>query len=247
MDQQLRTIWRGLFRFDWRFGLFLVVLICVPRFYLVLKANETARYEMIGLVMVISAMLPYLFLNRDGRRQIGIHSIWRFRGAHLALIAGIAASLLLYLIGYVLYDSSYENWYVYIGQSYNVPDNVTSGRKLIIFLITAFVGMVFSPIGEEFYFRGIVHGSFATSLGEKRASLVDSTAFAITHIAHFGWVYIHGEWSYYVLPGLLWVVGMFGVSQLFFFLKSRYDSLWGAVVCHAGFNFGMIYSIFYLL
>ena len=46
--------------------------------------------------------------------------------------------------------------------------------------------MIFSPIGEELFFRGIVHSSFAKSIGNFKASIIDSVAFALTHISHFG-------------------------------------------------------------
>ena len=116
-----------------------------------------------------------------------------------------------------------------------------------MFIVMAVMGMIFSPIGEELFFRGVVHGSFAKSLGEKKASLVDSCAFALTHLSHFGLVFIDDDWTWYALPALLWVFGMFLVSLLFIEIKKRSDSIWGAVLCHSGFNLGMIYCIFYLL
>jgi uncharacterized protein len=108
-------------------------------------------------------------------------------------------------------------------------------------------GMTFSPIGEELFFRGIVHSSFAESIGDKKASLVDSAAFAITHISHFGLVYVNYQWNLYLIPMIIWVSSMFLVSLLFFLCKKRSGSLAGAVIAHAGFNAGMIYCIFFLL
>ena len=52
--------------------------------------------------------------------------------------------------------------------------------------------MTFSPIGEELFYRGIVHGSFTGRFGEQKASFFDSLTFAITHLAHFGIVYVLG-------------------------------------------------------
>jgi hypothetical protein len=46
---------------------------------------------------------------------------------------------------------------------------------------------------------------------------------------------------------LIWVLAMFFVSILFFLFRKYSDSLLGAIICHAGFNLGMIYCIFYLL
>lgn len=67
------------------------------------------------------------------------------------------------------------------------------------------------------------------------------------HIAHFGIIYASGIWLFLPIPATLWVVAMFAVSQLFFRCKQLCDSIWGAVVAHSGFNFAMMYLIFFQL
>jgi hypothetical protein len=91
----------------------------------------------------------------------------------------------------------------------------------------------------------LVHGALAGSYQEKTASTLDSLAFALTHLAHFGIVYIAGGWHFLFLPAVLWVCSMFLASKVFFFSKQNAGSIWGAVVCHAGFNLAMMYFIFY--
>ncbi|MGB0524831.1 MAG: lysostaphin resistance A-like protein [Flammeovirgaceae bacterium] len=247
MKGELRSFWSRYFSLNWKFGLCLLLLICIPRFVLVLKANETGNYSFIGLIMFISALIPFLFLNRHGLQKIGIKKTKQFHVLAYALILGLAFSLLLHFLGIGLFGNSYENWYVYIGKSYNIPESIAAQDKQIMFIIMAITGMTFSPIGEEFFFRGIVHGSFAKSIGAHNASLIDSLAFALTHISHFGLVFVNNQWDFYLLPTLIWVLGMFVVSLLFFKMKQLANSIWGAVLCHAGFNLGMIYCIFYLL
>ncbi len=197
--------------------------------------------------MLFSAIVPFIFLSKFGRQQIGIRKTKRIYLLVIALIAGIAGSLILYFLGNGLWGNSYENWYVYIGKSYNIPREITADNKRVLFVIMASTGMTFSPIGEEFFFRGIVHGSFAKSLGERKASFIDSMAFALTHVSHFGLVFINKQWDFYFLPTLLWVLCMYLVSMLFIMMKKYTDSIWGAVLCHSGFNFGMIYCIFYMI
>lgn len=247
MKTELKPFWHKLFKFDWEFGTFLIALVCIPRFFMVLHANQTGNYGPIGAIMFVSALFPFIFLNKSGRKKIGIKGTQTIAGLLLSLSLGVAFSLLLFFIGKVLYEGSYQNWYEYIGKSYNIPDGITGNDKHILFLIMATTGMIFSPIGEELFFRGIVHGSFAKSIGERKASMVDSSAFALTHIAHFGLVFVNGKWDFYPIPTLIWVLSMFLVSVLFFRAKQRTDSLLGAIFCHAGFNLGMIYCIFYLL
>lgn len=247
MENELKPFIKRFFDFNWKFGLFLVFLICVPRFMLVLKANATGNYGFIGLIMLASALAPFLFLSRSGRRKVGIVATKKYSWLLMAAIAGLAASVLLHFMGQILYGNSYENWYVYIGKSYQIPAEIDEKSKAIIFIIMALTGMTFSPIGEELFFRGIVHESFAKSIGDTKASFVDSTAFAITHISHFGLIFLDDRWTLLKTPALLWVLSMFLVSIMFFLFKKHSGSILGAIVCHAAFNLGMIYSIFYLL
>lgn len=244
---ELKSFWNNYFKFNWKFGLLLLLIVCVPRFILVLNANKTGNYGFIGIIMLISALVPFIFLSKFGRGQIGLKITKKLRFLVLALVAGIAFSFLLYLIGEGLYGNSYRNWYEYIGKSYNIPEIISAQDKRAMFIIVAITSMVFSPVGEELFFRGIVHGSFANSIGDKKASVIDSLAFAITHIAHFGMVFINDRWDFYVVPALFWVVSMFTVSVVFFIMKKRSGSLLGAIICHSGFNLGMVYCIFYLL
>lgn len=156
MEPELKPHWRRLFGFNWKFSFFLIAVICIPRFLLVLNANETANYGYIGLVMAISALVPFLFLSKSGRRTIGLTKPNKYSWLPVAFVCGLVCSLVLYLLGVLLYKDSFQNWYVYIGKSYNIPDRIESSDKLMLFGVMAATGMIFSPIGEELFFRGIV-------------------------------------------------------------------------------------------
>ena len=247
MDNELRPFWSKLFDFKWKFGLFLILIICIPRFILVLNANATGNYGAIGLIMIISAIAPFIFLSKYGRKEIGITKPKKYNWLLIAFISGLLASILLYFLGQTLYGNSYENWYNYIGKSYKIPTGINSIDKRILFWIMAFTGMTFSPIGEELFFRGIVHSSFAKSIGEKKASIVEGAAFALTHISHFGLVFVNYRWDFFTLPTLIWITSMFLLSLLFFTFRKYSESILGAIICHSAFNLGMIYSIFYCL
>jgi len=247
MENELRPFWNRLFNFNWKFGLFLILIVCIPRFILVLNANATGNYSNIGLVMVISAIAPFLFLSKSGRTKIGITKPKKYKWLIIAFLSGLIISILLYFLGQHLYGNAYENWYNYIGKSYKIPIGINQHNKAILFGIMTLTGMTFSPIGEELFFRGIVHSSFAKSIGETKASIVDSSAFALTHISHFGLVFINNQWHFLTTPALIWVSGMFLVSVLFFIFKKQTGSILGAMICHSAFNLGMIYCIFYLM
>lgn len=247
MTGPLKSFWSSFFEFNWKFGLFLILLICIPRFVLVLQANASGNYGYIGLLMVISAVMPFIFLNKHGLKKIGVFKPKNYVSLLKAMAYGLLASFVLYAIGYILYNDTYQNWYQYIGNSYQIPATISPSDKNVLFAIMAITGMTFSPIGEELFFRGIVHASFAKSIGNTRASVVDSTAFALTHISHFGYVFIQNKWIFLITPTIIWVVSMFLVSRLFYYYRTKSDSILGAIVCHSAFNLGMIFCIFYLL
>jgi len=160
--------------------------------------------------------------------------------------AGILLCAMMFLVTKLLFDNSISNWFVYISRSYKVPGNgLTAQDRMIFFLIYAAIGITFSTVGEELFYRGIVHESLAAKYGENKASSIDSLAFALTHLAHFGIVYVSGAWSFLFFPALLWVVFMFAASRLFFFCRMKTGSIIGAILSHAGFNLTMMYFIFY--
>ncbi|MEW7292861.1 CPBP family intramembrane glutamic endopeptidase [Aquimarina sp. 2304DJ70-9] len=245
MENELKPMWSKIFNFNWKFGLFLILVICIPRFILVLHANEIANYAYIGLIMFISAIAPFIFLSKYGRKKIGIKKPTEKNWLIISFIIGIVFSIFLYFLGEIFYGQSYENWYYYIGKSYNIPVEIDQQSKLVMFGIMALTGMIFSPIGEELFFRGIVHSSFANSVGNGKASIIDSSAFALVHISHFGLVFVNQQWELLTLPTLIWVLNMFCVSILFYVCRKRSGSILGAIICHSAFNLGMIYCIFY--
>ncbi len=247
MDTEIKPFWGKYFGFDWKFGLFLILIICIPRFIMVLNASVTKNYNYIALIMLVSAAASFVFLTKYGRKKIGMTRPKRFYRLIISLVIGVLFSFLLYVVGKALYGNTDSNWYEYIGKSYKLPAELSSQDKLIYFVIFAVTSMTFSPIGEELFFRGIVHGSFAESLGEQKASIIDSLTFALIHIAHFGLIFSNGAWLFLTIPSLIWVGSMFLVSILFFISKKYSGSILGAVMCHSGFNLGMTYCIFYLL
>lgn len=230
-----------------RLGILLAVAVCIPRFYLVLLANRTGSYFFIGLIMLVSGLLPFAILDRHDRRRIGIRRSRRPGRLVLAFGLGLLLSWVIYAVGYGLYDESLRNWYVYIARSYRIPSGIAQTDRWLLFLGMAAAGMTFSPLGEELFFRGLIHGCFSRGWGGFRATLIDSGLFALVHLSHFGIVYVPGGWDFYLVPAILWLLAMF-VSGIFFYVCRRATrSIWGAVLGHSGFNLGMIYAIFYWL
>ena len=243
-----RSFWSRFIEFDIPLGVFLILFIGIPRFYLVLQANATGSYNYTSAVFVAMWLIPFIFLNKKGRQLIGIKKTGKINWLVYSLAIGILGSIPLFLLGYILYGLGDSNWFVYISQSYRggLPPDIDQHR-FIYFSIFALTSMIFSPIGEEFMYRGFIHQCFEPKLGSRRASEIDSAAFALTHLAHFGIVFTAAGWIFKPVPAILWVISMFWISRCFFYVKQKSGSIWGAVLSHAGFNLGMTYFIFYFI
>ena len=141
MNLEIRNVLSRFLSLRWQLGAGLVLLICIPRFYLVLKANEFGNYSAIGLIMVLSALIPLIILNRNGRRNIGLVLPNGIFSLIVALLIGVLFSLMLYYVGSELYGTSLENWFVYIGKSYNIPSQIALADKQTLFIVMAITGM----------------------------------------------------------------------------------------------------------
>lgn len=247
MTQNFRTFIPKIFSFDARFAIWLTWLVCSVRFILVLYANKTANYGFVAAIMMLMAVLPIIFLNKTGLKAIGLIKPKKMWQLFPFFCLGITLSLVMYFIGFELYKHNNHHWFVYIGKSYSLPPEIHGQIKFLLFLIFSFVGSIFSPIGEELFFRGFIHEAFASSFGKIKAIYFESGAFAITHLAHFGLIIENNTWQFLYLPSLLWFCFMFILGLIFNYAKIKLHSIWGAVVCHAGFNIGMTYCIFYLI
>ncbi|HTF81395.1 MAG TPA: CPBP family intramembrane glutamic endopeptidase, partial [Cytophagales bacterium] len=144
------------------------------------------------------------------------------------------------------FKHSISNWLVYLSRSYSIDKtSLTTQIRWIYFCIYAVVAMTLSPIGEELLFRGIIFETISTKYNSRKAAIVDSTAFAMVHLAHFGIVFDMGAWHILWIPAILWFVAMYMASKLFLALKIYSESIWGAIFAHAGFNVMMMYLLFY--
>lgn len=241
-----RPFWRPFLSPGWRAGLLLVLLWSIPRFWLVLWANQAGSYQYVSLVFISMWVAPFILLSRRGRRDIGMRRPRSFGWLLIGFAAGMASCALLFWLARQAYGAAEGNWLYYIAGTYsNLPDELDANTRLAFFLIFSGISMTFSPIGEELFYRGLIHEHFRHSFGQRAASLLDSLAFSLVHLAHFGLIYTSGSWKFLFLPGLYWVAALFGLCLLFSWFRQRSGSILGAILAHAGFNVGMNYFIFY--
>ncbi|WP_028280064.1 CPBP family intramembrane glutamic endopeptidase [Arthrobacter sp. H5] len=246
MSQTVRAPFRSLLPLKPRTAILLLAAFGVVRVALVLQANVTGSYQVVSLVFLAMIALPWILLTRDGRTLIGLVRPLHWRWVLPAVVVGLGMALGVYASATALWGHTVSNPFAYIALSYsNVPASPSDADRLIYFTIFAVIGMLFSPIGEEVLYRGVAHESFAARFGDTRAALIDAGAFAVTHLAHFGIVFVAGAWAFLPLPALFWVVTMFLASLVFYGFRKLTGSLVGAVVAHAGFNLAMNWVIFY--
>ena len=249
MNQKLlRKVWENLITFDWRYGITLILLFGIARFIIVLNGIATGSNAYVSIIFLVMIITPIVFLNREGRKQSGFRRPTQYLWILYSFSLGLLAAFLFHLLGIGLFQKSLSNWFVYIGSTYPLDfAAISPDEKQVYFFIYAIIGMTFSPLGEEFLDRGVIHRSLAIDIGDKNAALIDSAAFGLTHLAHFGLIYTAGQWRLLTVPALLWVMLIFLTGLLFNLCRNRSGSIWGAVIAHAGFNLGMTYLIFYHL
>ena len=246
MTQLLRPFWTKFFIFGWKLGLFLILLFGAPRFYLVLKANINGQFNLVSYIFILMWISPFILLNRQGRRAMGIRLPASWFWLFLSIFVGMLICAVVFMLGGLFYADSIQNWFVYIAQSYQTNiGEIKAEERMVYFIIFSLISMTFSPIGEELFYRGVVHESFVPKFGVFKASLIDSLAFGITHLAHFGIIYYQGEWQFVFVPAILWVILMTLTGMSFYYCRMKTGSILGAIFSHAGFNLAMNYFIFY--
>ncbi len=241
----LRGFWQRYFRYGWRFGVALIFILGIPRFIIVLHSYQTRSYMWVMVYFLTLWFLPWIFLTLKGRRYIGIVPPVGFMRLLVAFIAGSISCLCVIIVFNLLFGNGMENAFHYIAGN-NAASGLTQNRGLY-FLIAVIPSMIFSPIGEELLYRGLIHGSFVSKYGDNRASIIDSLAFGLTHLAHFGIVFIAGKWEFLPVAACVWVISMFFTCRVFYGCKLLTNSIYGAILAHSGFNFMMMYYIFYYI
>lgn len=198
------------------------------------------------LGFVLMMLMPFIFLNRDGRKKTGfVKSNARVYYLY-AVGAGALMALICYAAGLLLFGLTSDNWYVSIKNSYHNSMDVSAIALSTQFIIFTIPAILFSPAGEEIFFRGFLQLGLSQLYSYRRAMIIDSLFFALVHLFHHGFVKdSSGVIHFYPLSGFLWVVLMFCTALVFAWLKRSSDSIYPAIVAHAVFNVTMNITIFY--
>lgn len=197
----------------------------------------------IPLSMAILWPLPWILSDKKNRRQLGFKAPeswdWLITGPILLLvILGICVGL-----AWGIFGNSEDNWFVRhaltLKESLNqLPDNTSLETKFWMVTIPA---MIFSPIGEEFLFRGFLLKSFEVELGFNTANIIQAVGFALAHLAHYGLL------PFQPLLILVWLPSMFIAALVLGWIVKKSGSIWMGVISHLFFNFGMNAFVFLIL
>lgn len=207
--------------------------------------GEEAQRFFIPLSFVLLWLTPFIFLSKNGRRVLGL---FRFPGPSkilLSLAIGGALALAIGFLGDAMYGDSPLNWYQSVATDYRarpLPD-FSPWEMFLVFTIPA---LLFSPFGEEFFFRGVMDQRLREKMGPMLAALIPAILFAGVHLFHHGSL-LSGETSTpWITSTAIWFGCMMAVSIAFTMLRHLSETVWGAILAHMAFNAAMNYYIFYL-
>jgi membrane protease YdiL (CAAX protease family) len=160
------------------------------------------------------------------------------------ILLGLAGGFAVYALGYLLFGNGENNWYVSLLNSYQIEGSMRAMGMSTLFLIFTAPAILFSPAGEEFFFRGMIHESAREAGAPGGAALWNALAFAGAHLLHHG-IFREGA-GLRILPvsGLIWFLLMMGLSWVFTECRERSGSIWPAVLAHGAFNLSMNVAIF---
>lgn len=195
--------------------------------------------------MLMTAM-PWLLLSRSGRTQIDLQKPTQSCYL-LAITLGAAAAAVCFLLGVALFATSTDNWFISIANNYRGTMKTDGFPMWKLHLIFTLPALIFSPIGEELFFRGLLQRALEERLSNNASTFIECSAFGLVHLCHHGIIATAAGLTLLPVSGAIWVALMFSVAYLFAWLKRRSGSLYTAMASHAAFNFSMNGLIFAFL
>lgn len=199
---------------------------------------------LLPLGFVCMAASPWLLLSRLGRRQIGLVRPTRHAWYATAIALAALAALACFALGAIAFGSGEDNWFVSIARNYRdtIPHQGFTTTQL--FLVATVPALLFSPIGEEIFFRGLLQRALEERFSRRASTWIEALLFGLVHLCHHGLLATATGIRLLPLSGALWVALMCCVALLFAWLRHRSGSLFPAMAAHASFNLAMNACIF---
>ncbi|MGA2572474.1 MAG: type II CAAX endopeptidase family protein [Terracidiphilus sp.] len=228
----------------WGLSLLVFAVLAVARFC---AAWGPPQLQILFLLHVLAMWaLPWIFLNAEGRRGIGLCRPRKWLPA-LALsgIAGGFAGLLCFAVGWTTPHDSPSNLLVCVHHGLQLEQMRAAMPLGLILVAIGVPAVILMPVGEEIFFRGIMQQAFAQRFGGIAATLVQGVAFGVVHLQivavsldaagfHFRW-----------LAGAATLAGGILVGALLTICRMRSGSLFASMAAHAACNLTMIGAVIF--
>ena len=223
----------------------MLAVLAAARFYSAFGPQQAGILFLLHILVMWT--LPFLFLTRQGRREIGLRKQGNSASnLLLSALAGAACGLAFIAIGMVLFGNSPDNWNLTIRDAFQLKQMLAYMSPAAVYAVITLSTMSFTSIGEEFFIRGLIQESFTLRWNAVIAILVNGFAYGVMHLLH-----VHGLWHdaaghhLRLVSGSLMVLLLAGVGAVFTLCRLWTGSLWCAVVSHAACNLAMISAIFF--
>ncbi|HSI47583.1 MAG TPA: type II CAAX endopeptidase family protein [Ideonella sp.] len=238
----LRPPWQALNSELWLSSLALAAV------FMGLRASGTLGEQpvrwLLPLGFVAMTALPWLLLTTAGRRAIGLQAPRRAGFVLIGITVGVLASALCFALGVALFGHGAGHWFVSVANSYRRTLDTSGMGLLQLHLIFTLPAVLFSPIGEELFFRGLLQRALEQRFSPARSTLIEAGLFGLVHLCHHGLVLSASGLQLQPASATLWVLLMFATALLFAWLRRASDSLLPAIASHAAFNVTMNVFIF---
>ena len=228
------------------FAFFFAIIFAVIRGAGML-GHQSAR-PLIPLGFVMMMILPFVFLRVEGRRQIGLTSTKTPVNYITAILYGVGAASLCFVLGVFFFDKTPDNWFITIRNYYitQIPGSLDMPLQKF-FIAATLPALIFSPFGEEIFFRGFLQEAFQTRFSTRSSMIIESAIFGLVHLFHHGLVRTNEGVNFLPFSGMLWVALMFFTACGFALLRKKSGSIYPSIAAHAVFNLVMNIFIFCFL
>ncbi len=141
---------------------------------------------LLPLSFMLMALMPWVLLNREGRKQMGLVFPTRIYGFILTISLGALLATACFVLGFVLFGSSADNWYMSIANNYRSIMDTSRFTLIQLHLIFTLPALLFSPIGEELFFRGLLQRTLEERLSSAKSTVIECGIFGFVHLCHHG-------------------------------------------------------------
>lgn len=200
----------------------------------------------VGFLLMMA--MPFVFGTRLQRQEMGFAGCKKPSAYILGIALGGGMALVCFGLGWLIFRDGADNWFVSVRDYYLANPSAKNVGKWGAFLIFTIPALIFSPLGEEIFFRGFLHEALKEKLSTRASGWVDSAIFGAAHLFHHGITRNSaGDIEVHPLSGAMWMILMTCAALVWVRLRSRTGSLYPVIVSHAAFNLIMNATIFLFL